>query len=71
MKQTKSNKLSLGKKTISKLHELEMRQLNGGSSYPSYACVTNNCVSNLCTTTRSNSDLCTEPRSGVTTRVYL
>jgi hypothetical protein len=43
MKQTKLNKLSLGKKTVSKLHELELRRINGGSSYPSYACVSDLC----------------------------
>jgi hypothetical protein len=44
MKQTKSNKLSLGKKSISKLHELEMRHINGGSSYPTYvSCVSAGC----------------------------
>lgn len=70
MKKTSSKKLSLGKKTVGKLHEMDMRRLNGGSSYHTYACVTNTCVSNYCTVT-SNSDMCTEPRSSVTTRVYL
>jgi hypothetical protein len=33
MKQKNSNKLSLSKKTVSKLNEAAMRQANGGTSY--------------------------------------
>jgi natural product precursor len=43
MKQRNLNKLSLGKKTISKLHEQDMRQVNGGSSYVTYRCNSSNC----------------------------
>jgi hypothetical protein len=46
MKKGISNKLTLGKKTISKLQELEQRGVNGGSSYPSYvSCPTASCAS--------------------------
>jgi hypothetical protein len=53
MKQTKLNKLSLGKKTISKLNEADMQQVNGGSSYATYRCSANcpptwYCPSNSC-----------------------
>jgi lipopolysaccharide biosynthesis regulator YciM len=44
MKQSKGNKLSLGKKTISKLHEMDMQQINGGSSYHTFRCHTNSCA---------------------------
>jgi hypothetical protein len=44
MKKGISNKLTLGKKTISKLQIVELRGVNGGSSYHTFRCHTNSCA---------------------------